>query len=131
MEKLNRITIGDKQYPIKVDMNVLEVIQNEYGTINGFERDILGLRFIKDEEGRQLYDENKKPRVMLVEPSMKAIKFVLPVMINEGLAIEADETGTSFEPVREKEIFRECTMDFENLASFIHNEYKKCFVTKK
>lgn len=131
MEKLEKITVGDKAYPVKIDLNVLEIIQEEYGTINGFERDILGVRYVKDEDGNQIYDEHKKPKIEILEPSVRAIKLALPAMINEGLSIEADETGSSFVPVTEAQVFRECTIDYEVLAGLIHKEFKKCFVTKK
>lgn len=131
MEKLEKITVGDKAYPVKIDLNVLEIIQEEYGTINGFEKDILGVRYVKDEDGNQIYDEHKKPKIEILEPSVRAIKLALPAMINEGLSIEADETGSSFVPVTEAQVFRECTIDYEVLAGLIHKEFKKCFVTKK
>lgn len=59
MQKLKRILINGKTYPIKMDLNVLETIQNEYGTINEFERDILGLKFAKDAEGRQIFSPQR------------------------------------------------------------------------
>lgn len=131
MEKLERITIGGNAYPVKIDLNVLEIIQEEYGTINGFERDILGVRYVKDADGKQIYDDDKKPKIEILEPSIKAIKLALPAMINEGLSIEADETGGSFVPVTEAQVFRECTVDYEDLAGLIHKEFRKCFTTKK
>lgn len=130
MEKLERITIGGNVYPVKIDLNVLEIIQEEYGTINGFERDILGVRYVKDADGNQIY-VNKKPKIEILEPSIKAIKLALPAMINEGLSIEADETGGSFVPVTEAQVFRECTVDYDELAGLIHKEFRKCFATKK
>lgn len=131
MEKLNKITIGEKQYPVKIDINVLETIQNEYGSVYAFERDILGLKFIKDEEGQQIYDEKGSPKAVVVEPSVKAVKFILPLMINEGLQIEAEETGGLFEPVEETQIYRGRMMELSELASFIHAEYKRCYAAKK
>lgn len=129
--KLKKINIGGTNYPIIMDINVLEHIQNEYESINQFERDILGLRYQKDENGNQQYDMEGKPKMYVVEPSIKAIKVALPSMINEALAIEADEKNTSWEPVTEEYIFRECTISFEVLARIIHDEYKRCFKIKK
>ena len=54
MRKMAGIRIGEKDYPMKMDLNVLEHIQEEYGSINQFERDILGIEYVKDENGKQL-----------------------------------------------------------------------------
>ena len=131
MENLNRITIGGNEYPVKIDLNVLETIQDGYGTINGFERDLLGIRMLKDAEGNQLYEDDGSPRIEITEPSIRAIKLALPAMINEGLAIEADETCSRFVPIGEEQVFRMGGADYETLAGIIHKEFKKCFDTKK
>lgn len=122
MERLKRIIMRGHSYPIKIDMNVLEAIQEKYGSINQFEWDILGLD-IRQEDGEW--------KVYKTEPSVKAIKTVLPLMINEGMEIEAEETGKAFCPVTDKEIFRICDISFETLAILIHEEFKRCFATKK
>ena len=131
MQKLKRIMINGKTYPIKMDLNVLETIQNEYGTINEFERDILGLKFAKDPEGKQIYNEDGEPRMYVGETSIKAIKVALPTMINEGLSIEAEELGKEFEPVEDNYIFRNCNVSYELLGKMIHEEFKRCFEVKK
>lgn len=131
MHKLKRIMINGKTYPIKMDLNVLELIQEQYGTINEFERDILGLKFAKDEAGKQLFNEDNEPVMIIGETSIKAIKVALPAMINEGLMIEADETGGTFQPVEEKYILRNCNVSYELLGRMIHEEFRRCFEVKK
>ena len=131
MKKMSRIQIGEKNYPMKMDLNVLEHIQEEYGSINQFERDILGIELVKDENGKQLYTNAGDCQMRIVEPSVKAIKAVLPMMINEGLAIEADIRGGRYVPVSEQEIFRSCQIPFGDLADIIHEEFARCFETKK
>ena len=131
MKKMTRILIGGKSYPIVMDINVLEHIQDEYGSINEFERDILGIKLKKDKDGNQEYTEEGKPKVYRTEPSIKAIKTALPLMINEGLSIEAEKRNSSYEEVSDKLIFRECTISFEILADMIHDELIRCFETKK
>ena len=123
--------IGEKTYPFKIDLNVLEHIQNEYDTINKFERELVGLRFKKDAEGNQIYNGDGKPVMIKTEPSIKAIKTVLPAAINEGLAIEADEENRTFEKVTEEFVIRECTIPFDVLGTMLHEEFKRCFATKK
>lgn len=131
MEKLKRIMIAKKTYPMKCDLNVLEALQEEFGSVNEFERLLLGIRMQKDEEGRQLYTKDGEPQIYIVEPSIKAIKVALPLMINEGLAIEAAEKGGVAEHVEELDVIAGCDISFELLSRMIHEEYKKCFVTKK
>lgn len=131
MENLTRIQIGDCSYPIKMDLNVLEQIQEGYGSINQFEMDLLGIEFIKDEEGHQLINGDGKPLLYRKEPSVKAIRAALCPMINEGLEIEAEQTGQTWQPVTKEDIERECTVDYMYLSNVIHEEFKRCFAIKK
>lgn len=131
MQKLTRIKIGAKSYPIKVDLNVLAEIQEQYGSVNQFERDLLGLKLKKDANGNQVYTSDGDPEMYIVEPSVKAIAMALPLMINEGLEVEARAKGKDFEPLEDIDILSECNISFETLSQFIHAEYKKCFEVKK
>lgn len=131
MEQLERIIIGGKTFPIKIDLNVLEKIQNDFDSINEFERKILGLKVITDKDGKVVFLDDNNPMMMKVEPSITAIKAVLPAMINEGLAVEAEEQNRSWEPVSDRYVFENCTIPFDMLAGIIHKEFKKCFATKK
>ena len=38
MEKLRRIILDGRTFPVKFDLNVLEQIQEEYGSVYEFER---------------------------------------------------------------------------------------------
>ncbi|MCM1057891.1 MAG: hypothetical protein NC517_09825 [Firmicutes bacterium] len=131
MERLKRILIAGRTYPYKIDLNVLEAIQERYGSISQFERDLLGYRFKKDEKGAQVYDQEGEPIMYRVEPSIKAIRAVLPEAINEGLAIEAEETGREFASVSEDHVMRNCSISYELLSRMLHDEFKRCFETKK
>ena len=131
MKDLKRILIGDKTYPFRIDLNVLEQIQEEYGTINEFERELMGLRCKKDADGQQIYDEDGTAVMKLVEPSIRAIKTVLPLAINEGIVIEADEQNKPAEKLTEDFIIRNCTVGFEVLSKMLHKEFRRCFATKK
>ena len=73
-----KITYKEKEYKLVFNINVMEAIQEEYGTIDKWTELTSG-------EGQ--------------EPNAKAIKFGFTEMINEGLSIEADEKGTEFKPV--------------------------------
>lgn len=131
MEKMKRILIGEKTYPFKIDLNVLEHIQEEYGTIHEFERELMGIHYKKDADGNQIYDDDHKPVVIITEPSIRAIKTALPVAINEGIAIEADEENRIPEKVTENFIFRNCTIPYDVLGKMLYEEFKRCFETKK
>lgn len=131
MERLKRILIAGKTYPYKIDLNVLEAIQEGYGSISQFERDLLGYRFKKDENGAQVYSQEGEPVMYKVEPSIRAIRAALPAAVNEGLAIEAEETGKEFTPISEEYIMQNCTISFELLSRMLHDEFKRCFETKK
>lgn len=131
MEALRRIMIGKKTYPFRIDLNVLEHIQEEYGSINKFERELAGIEFKKDAEGRQVYSAEGDPVVIRTETSIRAIKTVLPAAVNEGLAIQADEEGHARERVEGEYIFRNCTIPFDILGKMLHEEFRRCFETKK
>ena len=123
MENLQRIIIAGKTYPFKIDLNVLEYIQNEYGTIHEFEREIMGVHYERNMDGGYV--------MTITEPSIRAIKTVLPAAINEGLAIEADEVNRPLERLEPEFIFRNCTIPYRLLGTMLHEEFKRCFVTKK
>lgn len=125
MEDLKRILIGDKTYPFRIDLNVLQHIQEEYGSISLFEQELIGIRY-KDEDG-----EDGKIVPELTEPSIKAIITVLPMAVNEGLIIEADELNRPAEKVTAEFVTRNCTIPYDKLADMLHKEFKRCFATKK
>lgn len=123
MKKMEKIQIGEKTYPIKMDLNVLESIQDQYGSVRAFELDLIGIKLEEDGNGKKVATK--------VEPSIKAIKTALPLMINEGLEIEAAVTGKSYDPVEELQIIQECCIPFDELARIIHAELKRCFGKKQ
>lgn len=131
MKKLNTIKIAGKLYPVIVDLNVLSGVQDVYGSVSEFERELLGVKFKKDKNGAQVYTKEGDPDIELVEPSIKAITTILPLMINEGLELEARRKGEVFEPLEELDIISKVDIYFIDLAKMIHDEYKKCFETKK
>lgn len=131
MEKLKRIRIGNKFYPFKIDLNVLEAMQEEFGTVNEFERQLRGMHYQKDEDGHYIKNEDGNSMMYITEPSIKAIKAVLPAAIKEGLAIEAEWENREMQPVDEEQIIRDCTISFTVLGRMLLEEFKRCFETKK
>ena len=128
---MNTITINGVSYPILCDLNALETIQEEFESINKFEMDLLGLKLVKDEGGKQVYERDGSPKMELIEPKIKAIKIALVAMINEGLRFNAYQSGTACEQVSGEKLIAECEIPYYELARKLHEEYKRCFASKK
>ena len=79
------LEVEGKKYPMEFNLNVMEVIQDEYGTV--------------DKWGELTEGENG-------EPNIKALVFGLTAMINEGLEIEAEDKGKDFKPLTHKQVAR-------------------------
>nr|DAX39501.1 MAG TPA: tail tube protein [Caudoviricetes sp.] len=79
------LEIEGKKYPMAFTLNVMESIQDEYGTIDKW-GDLT--------EGKD------------GEPNIKALVFGLTEMINEGLDIEAEEKGKDYKPLTHKQVAR-------------------------
>ena len=77
-----------KKYKLAFNLNVMEKIQDEYGTIDKWAELTSG----KDQE-----------------VNVKALKYGFAEMINEALEIEADDNGTEFKPFTLNQIGRMLT----------------------
>lgn len=77
-----------KVYKLIFNFNVMEAIQNEYGTI---------------EEWGKLSDG------VSGEPNAKAVIFGFKEMLNEGIDIENEENGTDIKPLTLKQVGRMIT----------------------
>ena len=106
-------------------------IQEKYGTVREFEKALVGLEEKRDENGDLILNEDGMPVYIKKEPSIKAINFALPLMINEGLEIEAEKKKEAFEPVKEKTLLRKIDQNYFELSKLLHQEFSRCFVTKK
>lgn len=76
----------DKEYTMVFNLNVMEAIQEEYGSL--------------DEWG-ELTDGSKTG-----EPNAKAVIYGFAAMINEGIDIANDENGTDDKPLSLKQVGR-------------------------
>lgn len=77
----------DKDYKLVFNLNVMEAIQEEYGTI--------------DKWGN-LTDGTERDG----EPDAKAVIFGFREMLNEGIDIENEENGTDIKPLTLKQVGR-------------------------
>lgn len=82
-----KIEYKDKVYNLVFNLNVMEEIQEEYGSI--------------DKWGA-LTDGSENAG----EPNAKAVIFGLTAMINEGIDIENEENGTDIQPLTKKQVGR-------------------------
>ena len=81
----NVINYKDKEYKVVFNLNVMEQIQDEYGTL--------------DKWGK-LTDGSEG------EPNIKALIFGFTCMINEGIEIDNDENGTDNKLFTQKQVGR-------------------------
>ena len=89
------------EYPLVFNINVLEEIQQEYGTFAKW-LDLITGDVEERRTGETVEVETPTGEIVTVEkgePDIKAIKFAYFQMINEGLDIENDEKGEKREPV--------------------------------
>ena len=82
---MQEIEYKDKTYKLAFDLNVMEAIQNEYGSIEAWGK------LVEPEDG---------------EPNIKALVFGATQMINEGIDIDNDENGTDEKPLTHRKVAR-------------------------
>ncbi len=112
-QKLEKITLSGMEFPIKIDNFVLEKLQKKYGTLQVYEMLLTGKRKDKDN------------KIFVTEPSLEAINFTVPLMIQEGMEIEGKEAPTT------EEIVRMIDIPMWHMAQTIQAEFSRCFETKK
>ncbi len=128
--ELRQITIDDENYPIYCDMFVLQKIQEEYKSINQFERDLMGYVIQRDATGEIKRTEDGKIMLAQGEPVPAAVLLGARLMIDEGMTIEEEQTGIERERLPEKHLGRIIDIPFEDLAKILHEEFSRCFVKK-
>ena len=87
-EMRNEIEYNGNKYNLVFNLNVMEVIQDEYGTL--------------DKWGT-LTDGSKG------EPNAKAVLFGFTAMLNEGIDIDNENNGTNIKPFNKKQVGRMLT----------------------
>lgn len=83
-----KIRYKDKEYTLVFNLNVMESIQEEYGSL--------------DKWGELTDGKNG-------EPNAKAVIFGFTQMLNEGIDIENEENGTDIKPLTLKQVGRMIT----------------------
>lgn len=100
---MEHIETRQEKYPISFTFNVMEKIQEKYGSMTKWEHEILG--------EKEVIKEDKKGRKIKVwestdEPNFSALKYCLTESINEGIDIENEENNTNRSFVTEKKVGR-------------------------
>ena len=86
MKDINgKIQYKEKEYRLVFNLNVMEKIQEEYGSL---------------EKWGDITDGKS------VEPNAKAVIFGFTEMLNEGIDIENEENGTDIKPLTLKQVGR-------------------------
>lgn len=133
-EKLNTVTIGGHKLPIKCDFNILQILQESFGTLKQFEQALIGMVPVLDKDGNQVFEYNSDGEEIIkfrtTEPSLKAIALALPIMINEGRQ-QALEQGEDPDDFDYKAAIKEADFSIVEVAVALHNEYRRCFDRKK
>lgn len=98
MKDINgKIQYKGKEYPIVFNLNVMETLQDKYGSVDAWSD------LIQPAEG---------------EPSAKALKFGFTTMINEGIDMMNDESEEKLPLFTEKQVARILTeIGFANATS--------------
>lgn len=100
--KLSYIETGDKKYPVVFNINVMEEIQEAYGSISKWGA------IVENSEGG--------------EPKVKDLKVGLMFMINEAIDIENEEKGENKPMLTLKQVGRLISdVGFETITNVIKN----------
>ena len=114
MKDINgKIQYKDKEYKIVFNLNVMEAIQEEYGTLDHWGELTDGTAYAQkayaEKHGSVDGWDDLKPKdkaKYVGEPDVKAVIFGFTHMINEGIEIENDENGTDILPLTSKQVGR-------------------------
>lgn len=92
MKKLEKINYKGHEYTLAFNFNVMEEIQDLYGTIDHW---------------AELTEGGKGKKKS--EPDAKAVIEGIRLMINEGIDIENEDNGTDIKPLSHKQVGRMLT----------------------
>lgn len=130
MEELATIELSGKTYSIKCDLIVLERIQEKYGGINSFEKEIITWEAEKDQEGQVVKNEKGETKVKGKFPNPTAVMDALYWMVCEGEEIVAEKDQRKPEKITREHMARQADMSLIQLARILHSEFLRCFSSK-
>lgn len=100
-DNAGKITYKEKEYTLVFNLNVMEAIQEEYGTLDKWTDLTSGVN---------------------QEVNVKALKFGYTEMLNEGLSIKAEEEGKEYVPITSKFVGRMLTdIGLDNMTKVLQD----------
>ncbi len=129
-EELKFIELSGEKYPVKCDLVVLEKIQDEFGSLDVFEKKIYPWIPVLDEAGEKIRDENGNVETEFQMPDIPTVNTALFFMVNEGEEIAAEKEGREPRSYSRNEIARKVDISPVSLALKLHTEYYRCFELK-
>ena len=90
-EELKYIELSGEKYPVKCDMVVLEKIQDEFGSLEEFEKKITPWEPKLDEAGEKIKNEKGNVETEFKMMDIKAMNTALYFMVNEGEEVAAEK----------------------------------------
>ncbi|MCR4657327.1 MAG: hypothetical protein K5770_14055 [Lachnospiraceae bacterium] len=128
-DTFTKIEIGGGNHPIKCNIEVMAALQDKFGSLNAFEKAIIGLQDVYDDDGKPKRDEEGKQLFIAGEPSIKAILEALPIMLKAGYD-DAIEQGEASERPDLRRAIKEADFNYIKVANAIHDEFKRCYERK-
>lgn len=129
-EGLKCIELSGEKYPVKCDLVVLEKIQDEFDSVDEFERRLIPWEPSLDEEGNVVKSKEGKILYKGKIPDIKAVNAALEYMVNEGEEILAEREGRKPNFFSRETIARRVDISPANLADQLHDEFNRCFRIK-
>lgn len=129
-EELKHIELSGVQYPVKCDLVVLEKLQDEFGSLEEFEKKISPWKTKLDEAGDEVKDEKGNAVTEYKMPDISAVNAALHFMVNEGEEIAAEREKRAPHSYFRNEIARKADISPVILALKLRDEYYRCFELK-
>ena len=125
----SEVTYKGKKYKLVFNLNVMETIQKEYGTLDKWGKLTDGTEYAKrqyesETGGREGWDDLKaKDKAKYNgEPDAQAVIYGFTQMINEAIDIDNEENGTDNPPMTLKQVGRLITeIGLANASETLNN----------
>ncbi len=108
LDMVKHITINDKEYPLAFTLNVMESVQEKYGTIAEWGKVLQPTEKVIDETtGKVAIDkETGEEIIRTLEPKIKDIIWTFKEFVNEGIDIENEEKSEKRQFLTSKQVGR-------------------------
>ena len=127
-----KIQYNNKEYTLVFNLNVMEALQEEYGSFEEWGRYSNGEYIAKaqyEKLGKKKswddLSDAEKAKFKTGEPEIKSVIFAIREAVNEGIDIENEEKGTNTPPMSLKQVGRLVTqIGFTNAVTLLHKLVK-------